>query len=53
MGWGLWRRANAKLFWTTVEIKHNDPLYNWVMDWLAEQREVQSRGGRVRETLFP
>lgn len=40
-----------KRMYTVVEIRQNQELYYWLLDWLSEQREVHENGTRVLARL--
>jgi len=45
-----WVRARL---YTVVEVRQHDQLYQWLLDWLAAQREVHEQGSRVFAELHP
>lgn len=44
--------ARAQLY-TIVEVRQHDQLYQWLLDWLAAQREVHERGSHVFGEVHP
>lgn len=39
--------------YTVLEVRQRDQLYQWLMDWLAAQREVHEHGTRVFAEVHP
>lgn len=39
--------------YTVIEVRQRDQLYQWLLDWLAAQREVHETGTRVFAELHP
>jgi len=52
VGMLLWNWVRSRLH-TVAEIRHNDQLYHWLMDWLAAQQEVHERGSRAFAQVHP
>lgn len=46
LGMTVHHLVGAHLY-TVVEVRERDPLYRWLLDWLADQREVYEKGSRV------
>lgn len=50
-GMMLHNMVGARMY-TVVEVRERDPLYHWLLDWLADQREVYDKGSRVFAELL-
>lgn len=50
--WGLLGWMRGRLY-TVVEVRQHDQLYQWLLDWLAAQREVCEKGNRVFAEVHP
>jgi hypothetical protein len=48
----LYSCVRARLY-TVIEVRQRDQLYQWLLEWLAAQREVHEKGTRVFAEVHP